>query len=416
MENKIEVNGTYAHALIFSAAGGAPAPDQVASAGGAGTPDTAEMAAGVPARSAADPGDGYALAQVKMICDLEAARGSRIRVMPDVHPGKIGPVGLTMTITDRVLPGLVGSDIGCGILLAEIRGKKPEFGRLDKVIRERIPSGTAVRCTEHRLAGAFDFSRLRCLPHIRAGAARPALGTLGSGNHFIEMDRDADGTLYAAIHSGSRRLGKEVTEHYMREGQRALKKQGISVPYELTYLEGPLMEDYLSDLQAVQEFAALNRRIMLDEILRGMKWKSGTMVECIHNYVDASADTMAALGAPVLRKGAVSALAGDPVVIPVNMKDGIIVGTGRGCPEWNCSAPHGAGRILKRSDAVKAATLSRFKKEMEGIYSSCICRDTLDEAPFAYRRMDEIVNAIGHTISVSRILRPVFCFKAGSGA
>jgi len=355
--------------------------------------------------------DDYALSQIQMLCDNEASKGSTIRIMPDVHPGKVGTIGLTMTIHDRILPNLVGIDIGCGMTLAELKNAKVEFKKLDSIIRERIPSGFAIRTKVHRFAEDFDFARLHCAKNIRTEKALLSLGTLGSGNHFLEVDRDNDGTLYVVIHSGSRHLGKEVTEYYLNEGQKALKANGISIPYELTYLEGNLMNDYLHDLQIVQEFATLNREIMLDELAKGMKWKITDSYSCIHNYVESAENTYS--GTPLLRKGAISAKQREKVIIPINMKEGILLGTGLGNTEWNCSAPHGSGRIMKREDIKHNYTVSSFKSEMKGIYSSCISKDTLDEAPFAYRPLDDIAEVIKDTVNITKILRPVYNYKAG---
>lgn len=355
--------------------------------------------------------DNYALAQIQMLCDNEVSKGSIIRIMPDVHPGKVGTIGLTMTVRDRILPNLVGIDIGCGMALAEIKGSKVEFQKLDSVIREHIPSGFAIRNKVHRFAKDFDFTRLRCVKSIRTEKAQHSLGTLGSGNHFLEVDRDDNGTLYVVIHSGSRHLGKEVTEYYLNEGQKILKANGRNVPYELTYLEGTLMDDYLHDLQIVQEFATLNREIMLDELTKGMKWKIVDSYSCIHNYVESAGSTYS--DTPILRKGAISAKQGEKVIIPINMKEGILLGTGLGNPEWNCSAPHGSGRVMKREDIKQNYTVSSFKSEMKGIYSSCISKDTLDEAPFAYRPLDDIAEVIKDTVNITKILRPVYNFKAG---
>ncbi len=355
--------------------------------------------------------DDYALAQIQMLCDNETSKDSTIRIMPDVHPGKVGTIGLTMTVHDRILPNLVGIDIGCGMTLAEIKSSKVEFQKLDSVIREHIPSGFAIRNKVHRFAEDFDFTKLRCVKSIRAEKALHSLGTLGNGNHFLEVDRDDNGTLYIVIHSGSRHLGKEVTEYYLNEGQKVRKANGINVPYELTYLEGTLMEDYLHDLQIVQEFATLNREIMLDELTKGMKWKIVDSYSCIHNYVESAGSTYS--GTPILRKGAISAKQDEKVIIPINMKDGILLGTGLGNPKWNCSAPHGSGRIMKREDIKQNYTVSSFKSEMKGIYSSCISKDTLDEAPFAYRPLDDIAEVIKDTVNITKILRPVYNFKAG---
>lgn len=357
--------------------------------------------------------DPYALSQLQMICDNESSAGSRIRVMPDVHPGKVGTIGLTMTIGSKIMPNLVGIDIGCGMTLAQIKGKKIEYQQLDAVIREKIPAGFNIRSTIHRLASEFDFDRMRCKEHIRIDKALRSLGSLGGGNHFIEADKDEEGNLYIVIHSGSRHLGKEVTEYYLSEGQKLLKAKGMEVPYEVTWLEGELKENYLHDLQIVQEFASRNRQIILEEIVKGMKWKTVSTYECIHNYVDESEETFASFGSPMLRKGAISAKKGEKVIIPINMRDGILLGTGLGNAEWNCSAPHGSGRIMKREDVKNSFTVSSFKKEMKGIYSSCIGSDTLDEAPFAYRALEEIMEVIGDTVVIDRIIRPVYNFKAG---
>ena len=357
--------------------------------------------------------DQYAISQLQMICDQESSKGCRIRVMPDVHPGKVGTIGLTMTIGEKIIPNLIGIDIGCGMTLAQIKGKKIEYQKLDTVIRDSVPSGFSIRANAHRFTGEFDFDALRCVKHIRTDNALLSLGSLGGGNHFIEADKDDDGNLYIVIHTGSRHLGKEVTEYYLNEGQKYLKANGIEVPYEITWLEGVLMEDYLHDLQVVQQFASLNREIILDELLKGMKWKILDTYECIHNYVDASPDTLDTFGTSMLRKGAISANAGEKVIIPINMCDGIILGTGHGNPEWNCSAPHGSGRIMKREEVKNHFTVSSFKSEMKGIYSSCIGKDTLDEAPFAYRSLEDITDVIGETVTIDRIIRPVYNFKAG---
>lgn len=358
--------------------------------------------------------DPYAISQIQMICDLESSMECRIRVMPDVHPGKVGTIGLTMTIGQKILPNLIGIDIGCGITLAQIRDKKIEYQKLDSVIRNCIPFGFHIRSKVHRFAEGFDFDALRCVRHIRTDKARLSLGILGSGNHFIEADSDDEKNLYIVIHSGSRHLGREVTEYYLKEGQNYLKAKGIGVPYELTWLEGQLMADYLHDLQIVQNFASLNRAIILDELVKGMKWKVADSYECIHNYVDASPEALRTFDSPLLRKGAISAKAKEKVIIPINMRDGILLGTGLGNPEWNCSAPHGSGRIMKREEVKNHFTVSSFKSEMKGIYSSCISKGTLDEAPFAYRNLEDITDVIGETVTIDRIICPVYNFKAGS--
>lgn len=357
--------------------------------------------------------DDYAFQQLQMLCNNETSKGCRIRIMPDVHPGKVGTIGLTMTIGSKLMPNLVGIDIGCGMTLAQIKDKKIEFRKLDTVIREKIPSGFSLRNKVHRYADKFDFTRLNCYKHIREDKALFSLGTLGGGNHFIEADKDDDGNLYVVIHSGSRHLGKEVTEYYLNQGQKALISQGITIPYELTYLEGELRNNYLHDLQIIQEFASLNREIILDELVKGMKWKVLDSYSCIHNYIDDTEETQSIFHAPILRKGAISAKLHEQVIIPVNMRDGVILGEGLGNVGWNCSAPHGSGRILKREEVKANYTVSAFKSEMKGIYSACIGKDTLDEAPFAYRGMEEIVNAMKDTVTVNKIIRPIYNYKAG---
>ncbi len=368
--------------------------------------------------TAEDPRAGledYARAQIQMICDNETAAGSRIRVMPDVHPGKVGTVGLTMTVGDRIMPNLIGIDIGCGMTIAKIRKGRREWQRMDSCIAENIPTGSAIRKTAHVKSGAFDFSALLCVEHIHQERAALSLGTLGGGNHFIEVDRDEEGALYTVIHSGSRHLGKEVTEYYLNEGQKALKSRGIDVPYPLTWLEGELKAAYLHDVRIVQRFAALNREIMLSDILKGMGWKAEDSYTCVHNYIASDPATMETFGAPILRKGAISAMEGERLVIPVNMRDGVILGTGKGNRDWNCSAPHGAGRIMKREDVRNHFTLSAFRKSMKGIYSPSVREDTLDEAPFAYRTTEDILKTIAATAEVERIITPVYNIKAGAG-
>lgn len=358
--------------------------------------------------------DQYARAQIQMICNQESSKDCRIRIMPDVHPGKVGTIGLTMTIGNSIIPNLIGIDIGCGMTLAQIKGKKIEYQKLDTVIRDRIPSGFNIRTKPHRFVEKFNFNKLICANHIRTNKAILSLGSLGSGNHFIEIDRDNTGNLYIVIHTGSRHLGKEVTEYYLNEGQKILKEEGITVPYEITRLKGTLMRDYIHDLQIVQQFASLNREIILEEIVKGMKWKILDSYECIHNYVDASSQTLDTFGSFMLRKGAISAKTNERVIIPINMRDGVILGTGLGNTEWNCSAPHGAGRIMKREDVKNNFTVSSFKSEMKGIYSSCIGKNTLDEAPFAYRNISDITEVIKDTIIVNKIIKPVYNFKAGN--
>ena len=348
--------------------------------------------------------DEYAKAQVKMICDNQVAEGSKIRLMPDIHPGRVGPIGLSMTVTDKVIPQLLGVDIGCGMTCVKLNKNNAEFQKLDRVIRENVPSGFAIRKEPHHMAEGFSCDKLRCARHINRQKAERSLGTLGGGNHFIELDRGEDGSLYLVIHTGSRHLGEEVAEYYTKLAGTSLKKQGIEVPYYMSYLEGEQKENYMEDVQTVQDYAELNRQVIVREILKGMKWKASEQFSVAHNYLDASG---------VLRKGSIAAEKGARVIIPANMRDGMILGMGLGNEEWNCSAPHGSGRRLKREDVKSRYTVSDFKKEMKGIYSSCVGADTLDEAPFAYRSLAEIAERIGDTVRITEALKPVYNYKAG---
>ena len=353
--------------------------------------------------------DEYARKQLQMICNHPSAEGSIIRVMPDVHPGKVGTIGLTMTVGDSILPSLVGVDIGCGMTMARVKTKGLQFQQLDSVIRDEVPVGPRIRNKEHKYAEKIDLSELRCAKAINARKAELSIGTLGGGNHFIEVDKDEDGDIYLVVHSGSRHLGMEVAEYYLRTGQKEMqmKKQGFA-SYEMTCLSGELMEDYLHDIKIMQEFARINREAIIESIVKGMKWKLEDSFTCIHNYVDFTTGDK-----PILRKGAISAKEDEKVIIPINMRDGIIIGTGLGNTDWNCSAPHGAGRIYKRSEVAEHHTVSDFKKAMDGIYSICINKDTLDESPFAYRRIEEIAEVIGETVRIDKIIKPIYNYKAG---
>ncbi|MCR5367005.1 RtcB family protein [Eubacterium sp.] len=353
--------------------------------------------------------DEYARKQIQMICNHPSAEGSTIRIMPDVHPGKVGTIGLTMTVESSILPSLVGVDIGCGMTIAKIKAKGMQFQQLDSVIRDNVPVGPRVRKKEHKYSAKIDLSGLKCAKNVDMRKADLSIGTLGGGNHFIELDKDEEGNIYLVVHSGSRHLGIEVAEHYLRIGQKEMqmKKSGFA-SYEMTCLTDSLMEDYLHDIGIIQEFAKLNREAIIETIVSGMKWKVEESFTCIHNYVDFSDPEKS-----ILRKGAISAKEGERVIIPINMRDGIILGTGLGNAEWNCSAPHGAGRIYKRSEVAEHHTVSDFKKAMEGIHSICISKGTLDESPFAYRNIDDIANVIGETVRIDKIIKPVYNYKAG---
>ncbi len=381
--------------------------------------------------------DQASIAQVIELCSQEFAAGSRIRLMPDVHAGAGCTVGTTMTITDKVVPNLVGVDIGCGMETVRIREDHMELQKLDKLIREKIPSGFAVRSQAHRYVDQIDLEELCCARHIEMLRAEKSIGTLGGGNHFIEADRDEEGQLYLVVHSGSRRLGLEVAKYYQEEGYKVLnqtdqasldrliaemkaagrqkdiqkelkrrKSQKLThIPRQLAYVSGELFDRYIHDMKLVQRFAQLNRRAMMDEIVKGMKLHVEEQFTTVHNYIDTDA--------MILRKGAVSAQAGEKLLIPINMRDGSLLCVGKGNEDWNCSAPHGAGRLMSRGEAKQSFTVSEFKKQMDGIYSTSVGASTLDECPMAYKGMADILDNIGPTAEVVKIIRPIYNFKAG---
>lgn len=339
---------------------------------------------------------------IKALCGNHAFAGSKIRIMPDVHAGKGCVIGTAMTVTEKVPPSLIGVDIGCGISVTKLCGKRIDAVKLDKLIREKIPFGMRKRSSAHRFADMISLGDLACSKHIQEDKALLGIGTLGGGNHFIEIDKGEDGALWLIIHSGSRHLGAQIASYYQNE---AYKRLGGSVSYELAYAEGELLTDYLHDMDIAMGFASLNRRAMADEIMRGMKWDADFSFECPHNYIDTEQG--------VLRKGAVSAKLSEDVVIPLNMRDGCLICKGKGNPEWNFSSPHGAGRIMSRSEAKSSFTLSQYKKEMKGIYSTSVSRETIDESPMAYKPMEDIISKISPTVEITERILPVYNFKAG---
>ena len=360
----------------------------------------------------------YTIAQVQQICDQEAAKDSKIVVMPDAHPGKGGPIGLTMTFKDKVIPSLVGVDIGCGMAITKLGKIRKDFQKLDTVIRENIPSGFAIRDKIYDETVLDALEDLHCKHHVDLNRALHSVGTLGGGNHFIEIDVDEEENYFLTVHSGSRHLGLEVAEFYIQEGHRRLLENGIEdIPYELTYIDGELLVSYLHDVSILRAYASYNRAIITKEIAKGIKCNihNQWQAECAHNFIEI-------YGSPedpnmgdyyILRKGAISAYGGQYTIIPINMRDGVIIGTGKSNADWSCSAPHGAGRICSRSEIKNQHTVNEFKKSMEGIWSTCIGSDTLDEAPFAYRDIEYIKEAVKDTVNVERILKPVYSFKAG---
>lgn len=383
--------------------------------------------------------DNASLGQVKSLCDQEFAAESKIRMMPDIHAGAGCTVGTTMTIKDKVVPNLVGVDIGCGMEIVKIRESRMIFQKLDKFIRENIPSGLEVRKTNHKYLIRTNLSDLLCQGNINMARAEKSIGTLGGGNHFIEVDQDSDGALYIVVHSGSRHLGLEVAQYYQEEGYNRLVKQNNSVDESvnkiiekmkmegktteissflqkvksskkialskmLAYVSGDLFEQYINDMKIVQNYAAVNRQAMIDDIVKGMKLHVEKQFTTIHNYID--------INKMILRKGAVSADKGEIFLIPINMRDGSLICVGKGNEDWNYSAPHGAGRLMSRTEAKNSYTLSEFKKQMQGIYSTSINESTLDECPMAYKSMADIVDNITPTAEIIKIIKPVYNFKA----
>jgi tRNA-splicing ligase RtcB len=318
--------------------------------------------------------------QIQELCNQEFVQGSSIRIMPDVHTGVGCTIGTTMTITDKVVPNLVGVDIGCGIEVSKLAQRHLELNKLDKLIREQIPSGFAIRDKEHSFVEDIDLNQLRCVKAVNMKRARRSIGTLGGGNHFIEVNKDSKGNLYLVIHSGSRNLGLQVAKYYQEEACRQI---GPGIPKSLAYVSGQLFMDYIHDMKIIQAYAHLNRRAMVRQIVRGMKLEVAEQFTTIHNYIDTEA--------MVLRKGAVSARKGEKLLIPINMRDGSLICIGKGNPEWNYSAPHGAGRIMSRTQARNTLTMGQYRETMEGIFTTSVNRDTLDECPLAYKPMEEII-------------------------
>lgn len=381
--------------------------------------------------------ENEAVEQIKILCNQEFITGSKIRIMPDVHSGAGCTIGTTMTITDKVIPNLVGVDIGCGMETVMIADKEIDLEKLDKLIYEKIPSGHNIRKTPHELINEIDLNQLRCTGHVKMDRAIRSIGTLGGGNHFIEAGKDEEGNIYITVHSGSRHLGLEVANYYQKMGYKALnkvsdididktieqlkcegrekeinkiikeiKKQIITdIPPALAYVSEELFDDYIYDMKLIQRFAVLNRKAMMDEIIKGLGTEVIEEFTTIHNYIDT--DMM------ILRKGAVSAKKGEKLLIPINMRDGSLICVGKGNEDWNYSAPHGAGRLMSRTKAKKTFELKNFKKEMEGIYTTSVNKDTLDECPMAYKAMEDIIKNIDDTVDIVKRIIPIYNFKAG---
>ena len=377
-----------------------------------------------------------AIEQIRTMCNTPVTEGSQVRIMPDVHAGKGCTIGTTMTIHGRAVPNVVGVDIGCGMYTVRLDAKEIDFAKVDEAAHI-IPSGMH---TWDEPIESFDLQTLCCHDHLKKkNWLACSLGTLGGGNHFIEIDKGADGTFYLVIHSGSRNLGKQVAELYQqmaidyhegkpklfvnrdeliaqmkaegrnREIQKALKAleqptRELTVPAALCWLEGAFLQDYLHDVDLCQRFALRSRELMAQNILKHTGMTGSDGFHTIHNYIDTTE--------MILRKGAIAAHAGEKVLIPINMRDGSILATGRGNPDWNYSAPHGAGRLMSRTEAFKTLSMEDYKASMQGIYTTSVQPDTLDEAPMAYKSLDEILDMVQDSVDVIDILKPVYNFKA----
>ena len=379
-----------------------------------------------------------AIEQIRRMCDYDFTEGSRIRIMPDVHAGKGCTIGTTMTVAGKAVPNIVGVDIGCGMYTVNLGKADIDLEKFDEAAHY-IPSGMDV--WEGRQE-RFDLTGLKCYRELKdTKRLERSLGTLGGGNHFIEIDRSADGTNYMVIHSGSRNLGKQVAELYQRlaiklsrgygdylekrdELIRTYKEQGrkseiqealkqlhwqvyeseTPIPEDLCYLSGQYLEDYLADVVICQRFARRNREKMAEVILERTGIAGGEAFHTIHNYIDT--DEM------ILRKGAIAAHKGEKVLIPINMRDGSVLAIGKGNPEWNYSAPHGAGRIMSRTKAKSTLSMEEYREEMKGVYTTSVNEQTLDEAPMAYKSLEDIIDVIRESVDVIDVMKPIYNFKA----
>ena len=382
-----------------------------------------------------------AIGQIQRICDTELSEGCRVRIMPDVHAGVGCTVGTTMTVTDKACPNIVGVDIGCGMYTVQLNEKEIDFAAVDEACHF-IPSGLNVW---EKPVEAFGLTELICYPHLLDKERLScSLGTLGGGNHFIEIDRAADGTFYLIIHSGSRNLGKQAANYYqhlavdqrrgmddfdeqcsriilaLREQKRydeiqpavaafrkEYKEKKPDIPEEMCWLTGGNLEAYLHDVEICQRFARRSREVMAETILQRAHLSAADAFHTIHNYIDT--DEM------ILRKGAIAAHHGEKVLIPINMRDGSVIAVGRGNPEWNYSAPHGAGRLMSRSKAKETIDLDAYWAAMAGVYSTSINEKTLDEAPMAYKSLSDIIDVIQDTVDIIEVMKPVYNFKAAEG-
>ncbi|MFF5994029.1 RtcB family protein [Lysinibacillus sp. KU-BSD001] len=374
-----------------------------------------------------------AIQQIEELVNQSFMTGTKVRIMPDYHAGKGCVIGTTIALNGRVVPNLVGVDVGCGVLVAEIGSGEMDFNQLDQVIRQFVPSGNAIHDDTSNTRMTEQFANdLFVTTGLQNAYTNRSLGTLGGGNHFIEVAKDDAGVHYVLIHTGSRYVGAKVANWHQKRAYESLqradltekidalkaagrhqeiqpmiaafKKENPVVPKELAYLEGELFHDYIADMKLAQQFAHENRQTIARIIAEHMKWEYGTQFDSVHNYID--------LDAMILRKGAVRAAAGEQLVIPMNMRDGSLICIGKGNADWNESAPHGAGRIYSRTAAMKNLSMTDFKETMSGIWTTSVSEETLDEAPMAYKPMVEIVEQIGDTVDIQKQIVPVYNFKA----
>jgi RNA-splicing ligase RtcB len=376
--------------------------------------------------------DQETISQVIELLNQSFTADSQIRIMPDCHAGKGCVVGTTMTLTDKVVPNLVGVDIGCGMYAIKLEETEIDMAHLDTVINTYVPSGFSIH--DHAVA---DYAKLKdYICDINVDNAKRSLGSLGGGNHFIEIDQDKDGNLWLVIHCGSRHLGIEVCDHYQKAGFKVIKDDNVkakidakiaelkakglereientikilkiqtpNIPEHLAYVEGALFDDYIHDMKLTQEYAKLNRETIADIIVNRMDLHPVDTFDTIHNYIDI--DNM------ILRKGSISAQLGEKVIIPMNMRDGSLICLGKGNPDWNYSAPHGAGRIMSRGQAKDNVDFEEFKKSMEGIYSTSVVESTIDESPMVYKPIDEIMTNVADTVDILDVIKPIYNFKA----
>lgn len=379
--------------------------------------------------------DNESISQIVNLLNQSYIQNSTIRMMPDVHAGAGCTIGTTMTIKDKVCPNLVGVDISCGMYTVKLKEKHIELQKLDELIRSEVPSGFSVRNTPHKFIENVNLEDLYCAKFINMNRAIHSIGTLGGGNHFIEANKDTDGNIYIVVHSGSRHLGVEIANYYQNAGYEALttyskneiqniinqlksegrkseiqstivnlKTKHTTIPKPLAYVEGNLFEQYIHDIKIAETFAEYNRKAIIDVIIKGMGLHVVEQFTTIHNYIDT--DNM------ILRKGAVSAKQGELLLIPMNMRDGSLLCVGKGNPDWNYSAPHGAGRLMSRNQAKETFTVSEYEKEMNGIYTTSVNNSTLDECPMAYKRMEDIIDNISPTVEIKDIIKPIYNFKA----